>query len=140
MPIIKRLNPKANPNNALQLTAVANLCCGDDTDLTVVDYTATIPVASDGTTRITLIRFGGVSYTLNGSYDPTQAREVTALKADIERVIRELGYATDGCVDVYRSSTNLIVALKESALVANYVNTSGTAFATANSKTIKIPA
>lgn len=136
--IVKRLNPKANPNNALQLTATANLCCGDDADLTVADYTATVPVIT--ATRVTLIRLGGVDYALNGSYDPNEPRDVTALKTDIERVVREAGYATDGCVDAYRSSTNLIVVLKESALVANYVNTSGTAFVVSNSHTVRIPA
>jgi len=138
--IIKRLNPKANPNNALQLTQQTNLCCGDDTDVTVADYTATLAIANDGTTRVTLVRFGGVSYTLANSYDPNQARDVAALKEEVIGIIRGLGYQVDGTVDVYKNSTNLIFKLKSSSLVANYVNTSGTAFTSSNSRTIRIPA
>ena len=138
--IIKRLNPKANPNNAFQLTQQTNLCCSDDTDVTVVDYTATLAIANDGTTRVTLIRLGGTSYTLGTSYDPNQERDRIALKAEIEKIIRDLGYQVDGTVDVYKSSTNLIIKLVQSTLVANYVNTSGTAFATSNSHTVRIPA
>lgn len=133
--IIKRLSPKANPNNALQLTAETNLC-GDGADVAIVDYTATVPVIS--TTRVTTIRLGAVDYPLNGSYDPNQPREVTALKTDIERVVRTAGYATSGCVDAKLVSTNLIVTLKDSSLVANTINT--TVFVASNSRNVRIPA
>lgn len=133
--IIKRQNPKANPNNALQLTEVDNLCCGDTTSVAVNDYTATLAVTA-GTTKVTAIRLGGTTFTFDGSYDPTQKRERDAIVAEIKKAIVSKGYTANEGITVNMVSTNLVVVLKKSALVADWLNTSGTAFVASNAATI----
>jgi hypothetical protein len=129
--IVKRMNPKANPNNALQLTDDLGWCC-DDTAAAPVAKNYKVIVALSPTLRISKISLGGVESALDGSYDPNQPREILELKADIERVVVARGYAVNGCVDAHIQATNLVVELKFSTLVANYINTTATPFVATN--------
>lgn len=134
MAIIKRLNPKANPNNALQLTQIDNLCCDDTTSVSVSDYTATVAVTA-GTTKISAVRLGGTTYTFGNDYDPTQLSGREGIKAGIKASLISAGYTTEG-ISVEMVSTNLVVILPASSIVANGLNSSGNAFTASNTRTL----
>lgn len=136
MAIIKRLNPKANKNNALQLTEIDNLCCDDSTSVEVKDYTATVAVTA-GTTKISSIRLGSpsVTYAFGNDYDPTQLSGREGIKTGIEAALVTAGYTTEG-VSVEMVSTNLVVILPASSLLANGLNASGNAFVASNTRTL----
>lgn len=136
MPIIKRQNAKANPNNAFQLTEIDNLCCGDTTKVEVKDYTATVAVTA-GTTKISSIRLGAtsVTYAFGNDYDPTQKSQRAALKADIEKTVRDLGYTAEG-ISVEYTGGNLIVKAVASSLVFNGLNASSNAFTASNTRNL----
>lgn len=136
MAIIKRLNPSANKNNALQLTQIDNLCCDDTTSVEVKDYTATVAVTA-GTTKISSIRLGStsVTYAFGNDYDPTQLSGRQGIKAGIEAALVTAGYTTEG-VSVEMVSTNLVVILPASSLIANGLNASSNAFVASNTRTL----
>ena len=136
MAVLKRQNPKANPNNAIQLVETDGLCCGDATSVSVSDYTATVAVTA-GTPKISAVRLGSpsVNYSFGNDYDPTQKDGRAGIKAGIEAAIRTAGYTAEG-VSVEMVSTNLVVKIPASALVANGLNASGNAFTASNTQTI----
>ena len=136
MAIIKRLNPKANSNNAFQLTQIDNLCCDDTTSVEVKDYTATVAVTA-GTTKISAVRLGSpsVTYSFGNDYDPTQKSGREGIKKDIEAALVTAGYTAEG-VSVQMVSSNLVVVLPASSLVAVGLNSSGNAFTASNTRTL----
>jgi hypothetical protein len=132
MAIIKRLNPKANPDNMFQLTEIDNMCCDDTTSVEVKDYTATVAVTA-GTTKISSIRLAGTNYPFGTDYDPTQKRDRDALKAEIEAAVVKAGYTAEG-ISVNMVSTNLVVIALESSLVFTGLNASSNAFVASNTR------
>jgi len=113
--ILKRLNPKASVDNALKFTNVDALCCGDKGAAVVCTYTATLGSVVS-TTAVSQVNINGTTYTLDGAYLVNQERERDALVANIEQVIRVLGYDGKGNVTQAFSAGTLTLTIEYSDL------------------------
>lgn len=108
--ILQRLNPNASVDNALKFTNLDGLCCGDKGAAVVCTYTATLGSIT-GTTAVSSVNINGTTYTLDGAYLVNQERERDALVANIEQIIRDLGYDGKGNVTQSFSSGTMTVTV-----------------------------
>ena len=120
--ILRRKNPDANPNNTLQITELAGICCGDVEKALVCKYTVTI--ATGSLAAASKISIDGTEYGFGSSIDLTTDAGRLLLKAAIKTALASAGYTTDG-VDITVSGSNVTITSNYSQAVFNYLQ-SGT--------------
>jgi len=125
--ILQRKNPLASVDNALKFTNLDGICCGDKGAAVVCTYTATLG-SINGTTAVSLVNLGGVDHTLDGAYLVNQERERDALVANIEQIIRNLGYDGKGNVTQSFASGTMTITVEYSDLEFGYLGTDATPF------------
>jgi hypothetical protein len=123
--ILRRINPKANPNNALQFTSPDAICCGDSSRIVVCKYGVTIDITS--VTTVNTIRIAGKTYTLDGTYALAQKRERDALIENIKEVVRNLGFQAEE-IAYTLSGNNLTISTPLSNLHFEWLQTSANPF------------
>ena len=116
--ILKRKNPNANPNNALQIVVANGICCGDESPVIVCNYALTF--SSSVLTSVSQIQLGGVTYPFATSVATGTAAGRAALKAAIMQALAQAGYTQDG-VTVTANGVNVTVTLSGSEIVAGWL-------------------
>lgn len=123
--ILKRKNPNANPNNALQIVAANGICCGDESPVIVCDYALTF--SSSVLTSVNQIQLGGVTYGFSQSVATGTVAGRAALKAEIRAALAAAGYTQDG-VTVTANGVNVTVTLSDSQLVIGWLQSASYPF------------
>lgn len=123
--ILKRKNPNANPNNALQIVAANGICCGDETPVIVCDYALTF--SSSVLTTVNQIQLGGVTYPFSQSVATGTVAGRAALKTEIRNALAAAGYTQDG-VTVTANGVNVTVTLNNSQLVIGWLQSASYPF------------
>jgi len=125
--ILKRNNPNANPDNALKLTNLSGLCCGDKAAAVICRYTATL-ASITGTTAVDQVNINGTTYDLDGAYLVNQERERDALVANLERIVNALGYDGTGNITQSFSSGTMTISVDYSDLEFGWLESTATPF------------
>lgn len=124
--VIPRKATGANPTNALQISTLAGICCGDSTQAVVCRYQAVIDITS--VTAVDQIRIGGTTYTLNANHSMTYESGRDGLIQNIRDLIEELGYSSMNAVTGTLSGNNFTIAIDYSALDFNWIEASANEF------------
>ena len=124
MAIIKRINPSANPDNALILGENLELCCGQSDTTLACLYKTTFGVASS--TVISAIEINGVSSTFANSVNVQNGANTEALIDEIRAVLVASGYDAKD-VGTELSGTNLTVQIGFSTARVDSITIGGTA-------------
>ena len=122
---IKQRNPEASMNNALKLEGADGICCGDETPVTVNDYTLALNTGSVATA--TSIRIAGVTYAFAATYSTTTSQGRRDICDAIAAQLNALGY-TKVRVTVSFSSPTATFVVHRSQVVITGLNNSGNAF------------
>mgnify|MGYP000421303865 FL=1 len=92
--ILKKKNPQASPQNALQIREIDGLCCGDVAKAIVCRYAVEVDTSS--VTTASKISLGGVEFAFGLSIDLTTEKGVMMLVQKIRQALAEAGYTQDG--------------------------------------------
>lgn len=135
--ILKKKNPTASQDNALQIFNKDGICCGDVSPVTVNDYTIAVNTGTLAT--LTAIRIAGVTYTLSKTYDLTSTTDHALLVTEIRGILEGLGYSSDGIRTVWATPT-LTINVTNSEIVFTGLTSSGNAFTKGADKKVGIMA
>lgn len=127
MAIIKRISPLGQDTNHLAMTDGNGLCCDDATR---ADYeTANGDAAANALANVNVTVPGGVAQTIAipGALDWADAANDEAVIAAIGKVATDLGYEWfDGGIELTHDGDDLIVTIRDSTLVWNWIGTTTT--------------
>ena len=133
MMILKRKNPNAHRQNALQFTESDGICCADGTNEVVCRYTLTLATGTVGT--LSKIGIDGQEYNFATAVPTTTREGARLVKESIEAVLYQLGYTSDG-IGVSLIGTKLIVSTALSLAAFDYLEAAGNAFQKTACRTI----
>ena len=125
MMILKRKNPNAHRENALQFTESDGICCEDGSNAVVCRYKATIDTGT--VTSLSKISIGGTEYNFATAVATGTAEGARKIKESIEGVLYQLGYTSHG-IGVTLLGTDLIVETSLSLVAFDYLEVAGNAF------------
>lgn len=93
MAILLKINPEANPDNALHYTIDSELCC--DENLPKRDYSLVLDTTAAGNDTIDKVGIDGVEYQFTTSYPTTTTAGAEGIKSEIETILKDLGYVNE---------------------------------------------
>ena len=132
--VIPRKSTGSNPTNALQISTLAGICCGDTTQAVACRYEAIIDITS--VTAVDQIRIGGTTYTLDANYAMAYESGRDGLLQNIRDLIEELGYSSNNAVSGSLSGNNFTINIDYSMLDFNWLDASANEFTPTACQTI----
>lgn len=125
MEILKRKNPNAHRNNALQLSDTIDLCCGDKAAVVVCQYS--LSVDSGDLASASKISLGGSEYSFAAAVALTATNAAVLLQEAINAAVYAAGYTSDD-VAVSKSGDVLTITTSNSQLEFDYLQADTTPF------------